>query len=353
MRSHGNRVLAGACLAAAVGLVIAVVSGGPEVKARPGADKGLVQEGFVFEANDRLPSNHGSNVAQMPDNTIMCAWYAGPAEGHPEVAVYGSRLEHGEWTSPKVIADTPDRSEGNPVLFTDPSGNVWLFFVTIHGLGWNWARIKYRVSIDAGHTWGPVEVFRHKRGWMTRNHPLTLSDGRILLPLYSERKWCTEFMVTRDGGLSWGHAAEVCSDPGNIQASVVELGPGSLYALMRTGARKEGRIWETRSKDGGETWADARLTGLPNPNAATDMIKLDSGRLLLAFNNSEKRRTPLSLAVSDNKGESWRVVRDLETAEGEYSYPSLCQARDGVIHITYTFRRETIKHVAFTEEWLK
>jgi alpha-L-rhamnosidase len=35
----------------------------------------------------------------------------------------------------------------------------------------------------------------------------------------------------------------------------------------------------------------------------------------------------------------------LEDATGEYSYPALIQARDGRVHVTYTWRRERIKHV--------
>jgi predicted neuraminidase len=82
------------------------------------------------------------------------------------------------------------------------------------------------------------------------------------------------------------------------------------------------------------------------------MIRLASGNLLLAFNNSDAKRSPLSLAVSADEGVSWTVVRDVETDPAEFSYPSLCQDANGIIHLSYTWRREAIKHVAFSEEWL-
>jgi len=339
----------------AVVLIGHPLAGMEEGMGRPMASvEGLVFEGLIFEQSDELPSSHASTVYPAPDGSILCAWYSGSAEANRDVAVWASRWQGGEWSRPEVIADTPGKPDGNPVLWVDESGKTWLFFVTIHGLGWNWAKIKYQTSDDGGETWGDVVMLRNKRGWMTRNHPITLSDGRILLPLYSENKWCTEWMESGDGGESWEVTGEVCSRPGNIQAAAVELDDGELYATMRTGARKgEGRLWQTRSHDGGRTWEKASLTDLPNPNAGTDMIKLKSGRLLLAFNNSDRGRTPLSLAVSDDGGRSWRVARDVESDPGEYSYPSLCQDGRGVVHLTYTYLRESIKHVAFTEAWVK
>jgi len=58
------------------------------------------------------------------------------------------------------------------------------------------------------------------------------------------------------------------------------------------------------------------------------------------------------VARSVDSGQRWEKPLDLETNPGEYSYPSVIQASDGLIHVTYTFRRCAIKHVAFSESWL-
>jgi predicted neuraminidase len=52
----------------------------------------------------------------------------------------------------------------------------------------------------------------------------------------------------------------------------------------------------------------------------------------------------LNLALSED-GKKWKPVLTLERDKGEFSYPCVIQASDGRVHITYTWRRESIKHL--------
>jgi predicted neuraminidase len=70
---------------------------------------------------------------------------------------------------------------------------------------------------------------------------------------------------------------------------------------------------------------------------------LRDGRALLIYNPLTKGRHKLHAAISDD-GERWRDVLVLEDQAGEYSYPAVIQAGDGLVHITYTWRRERIRH---------
>ncbi|MBS1708289.1 MAG: exo-alpha-sialidase [Armatimonadetes bacterium] len=65
---------------------------------------------------------------------------------------------------------------------------------------------------------------------------------------------------------------------------------------------------------------------------------------LMMYDGSATARTPLSVAVSTD-AEHWSPVMDLESGPGEYSYPAVIQTRDGLVHVTYTWRRERIRHV--------
>ena len=44
-------------------------------------------------------------------------------------------------------------------------------------------------------------------------------------------------------------------------------------------------------------------------------------------------------------GRTWGRAVVLEDSPGEHSYPAMIQARDGRVHVTYTWKRERIRHV--------
>ena len=94
--------------------------------------------------------------------------------------------------------------------------------------------------------------------------------------------------------------------------------------------------------------------------SSVECIALQSGRWLLVNNDLPDGRHRLVAHLSEDEGQTWSHVRDIETAEpkqGSFSYPALLQAKDGTLHIAFTHKREeekgeTIKHSAFTEAWL-
>ena len=63
--------------------------------------------------------------------------------------------------------------------------------------------------------------------------------------------------------------------------------------------------------------------------------------MVLIFNNSYNRRSPLNLAVS-NDGEHFKVFKNLAEGPGQYSYPAIIQAANGDLLLTYSWRRQTI-----------
>jgi predicted neuraminidase len=93
------------------------------------------------------------------------------------------------------------------------------------------------------------------------------------------------------------------------------------------------------------------LTALPNPNSGIDAVTLADGRHLLVYNHSDKGRSPLNAALS-NDGKTWEAAAVLESEPGEFSYPAVMQAPDRHVHVTYTWKRTRIRHVIIDPELL-
>ena len=77
-------------------------------------------------------------------------------------------------------------------------------------------------------------------------------------------------------------------------------------------------------------------------------MRLAAGKLLLVCNPVAANwgmRSPLSLFISEDEGVSWRRLCDLETAQGEFSYPAIIAAGEDV-YVSYTYDRKNIAVVS-------
>jgi predicted neuraminidase len=138
---------------------------------------------------------------------------------------------------------------------------------------------------------------------------------------------------------------------------VVQLDDGRLIAYCRRGGDYDpktiGYIVRSESRDGGRTWSEGRDSAFPNPNAAVDFLKLRSGRLLLIYNNSMNRRTPLTVALSSDEDRNWPIRRNICEGNNDFGYPTALQAQDGRIHLVFTSdRRSVVNHAVFDEDWV-
>lgn len=204
-----------------------------------------------------------------------------------------------------------------------------------------------------------------RMGWQTRNKPTVLSDGRLLLPLYSDGFDFSLIAITDDLGKSWSFSDPLVG-PGNIQPAILERNNGELVAYMRDNGPPPKRLHMSVSKDRGESWSSVRDSELLNPGSAADGVRLENGHWVLVFNNTERGRNRLSVALSRDEGRSWEHTRDVEFDErnlqiaSSFHYPAVIQGSDGVLHLVYSyFRRDgsggeskTIRYARFNEAWI-
>ncbi|MEZ5070798.1 MAG: sialidase family protein [Bacteroidales bacterium] len=322
------------------------------------------RSGFLYDEAP-FPSAHASTLAES-GNHILAAWFGGTAEGRDDVCIWLSRFDGSGWSDPVKVADGI-QADGtrfpcwNPVLFQVSSGPLLLFYkVGPNPREW-WGMV--RASDDGGLHWsaavrlpagilGPIRAKPLEIDGTLLAGSSTEHDGWVVhmerlgiphIPAYEPDR--AKRMAEETGRHSHWTRGGSLNDPeefGAIQPTLLWLGGDSLRILCRS---RQGVITCCDSPDRGVTWGPMTATSLPNPSAGIDALRLTDGRFLLVYNPLTDGREKLALAQSAD-GRHWQILGLLENAPGEYSYPALIQASDGLVHISYTWRRERIRHLA-------
>jgi predicted neuraminidase len=100
--------------------------------------------------------------------------------------------------------------------------------------------------------------------------------------------------------------------------------------------------------------ASHRFPGATEPGHPVALVRLPSGRLLLAGNTAAGQGS-LALWIGDATAKEWHLARTVESAAdgaADFSEPSLLSAPDGWIHLAYSWRRQGIRYMSFSEAWL-
>jgi len=320
------------------------------------------------------PSVHSATALAIPGG-LRAFWYGGAGEGAADVAIYSATYDPltDQWSGEQPIATRASTAQGvnryirklgNPAVLRDAAGRIWLFYVSVSVGGWSASAINAIVSTDDGVTWDrPRRLVTSpflNISTLVKGRPFLFEDGSIGVPAYHEfaGKFGEILRVDEHGNvigktrLSHGRLA--------IQPVVVPRSSTEAVAFMRN-ASGTGQLVMLRTRDGGQSWSEPVKLDLPNPNAAIDAIGMADGSLALVFNNRPTDRDNLSLAISDDAGDTWRVLHRFEDAPpreakaDEFSYPWLLALDQGSarFHLFYTWKRSHIKHVKFDEDWLK
>jgi predicted neuraminidase len=301
---------------------------------------------FIYETAP-FPSCHASTIAEPKPGELVAAWFGGTRERHPDVGIWLSRHVAGHWSRPVEVANGVQSPTNrfpcwNPVLFQPRSGPLLLFYKVGPSPSSWWGMLM--TSPDGGRSWSNPRRLPEGILGPIKNKPVQLDNGDLLCPSSTEQRgWRVHFERTRDLGQTWQATAPVNDgrEIGAIQPSILFQPGNRLQAVGRT---QQGKVFQIRSEDGGATWGKMTLTTLPNPNSGTDAVTLRDGRQLLVYNHTAKGRSPLNVAVSAD-GEQWHPVLTIEDEPGkEFSYPAVIQTSDGQVHITYTWKRQRIKH---------
>jgi predicted neuraminidase len=307
----------------------------------------IIASEFIYEQAP-FPSCHASTIEET-EQGLVAAWFGGTHEKHPDVGIWISRNNGDGWTDVVEVVNGVQNEDlrypcWNPVLFQPKKGPLMLFYkVGPNPKEW-WGMVT--TSEDGGESWSNPKKLPDGILGPIKNKPIQLPDGTILSGSSTESKssgWLVYMEWTEDLGRTWQKSDSLNDkyDFFAIQPTILSYPDGKLQILCRS---KQKRITECWSADNGKTWSKMMLTTLPNPDAGIDAVSLDNGYQLLVYNHITKARTPLNVALSKD-GKDWKPIIVLEDQPGEYSYPAVIQTSDGLVHITYTWKREKIKHV--------
>ncbi len=337
------------------------------------------------------PSHHASTLVQLPDGDILCAWFGGTKEGHPDVGIWLSRRSGGVWGEPRRLIAPQGMACYNPVLFLADTDRL---HPEIYGSGTNRVRVDecvaprlllyYRVgtsarewttfvveSNDGGHNWSQPAQMADGLCGPIKNNPIILANGDWVAAGSWESEQRNYCVVERsvDGGRSWTASAPLEHPDlplALIQPAIWESDPGHVHILMRNRAIKEygtpATIWRADSTDGGRTWSAPYPTDLPSNDSGLDIARAwpspgdpgsaegESPALALVFNPvATASRSPLAVWISYDNGKTWpqrAIIEDDPDARAGFCYPSIIPCAAGFL-LSYTWKRQGIVCMRF------
>jgi len=316
--------------------------------------KSILREALIMKGRRPAASHHASSIVEVsPGGVFLGAWFGGSFEGEKDVAIFIARYsaQHG-WQAPVKVVAPVAAPTWNPVLFKLQNGQVLLFY-KVGPSPTNWRGFLKRSS-DNGVSWGGPELLPSDIFGPAKNKPLQLQDGTLLCPSSVEKpgkgkEWSCWIEESKDNGHTWQKHGPVELAGKIIQPSLFLDSQSNVHMVMRS---RQQFMATSASDFKGHHWSVPRLTAVPCPNSAIDVVRLQDGRLLLVYNHSFKHgvagRGVLAIAISTDDGQTWNKVLTLENSGGrlyEYSYPAVIQALNGNVHITFTWRRHNIKHL--------
>lgn len=287
----------------------------PPPPASPSSLPSQFSSGFLPQTGDRAAT---ASLTQLPDGRLLAAWVASTQKDDESSAIWFSRLGPSGWRPAQIIANRESTASGSfahvrelayPQLYVEGSWlHLWYISTSIGGLGSR--AIQHSVSTDAGVSWlKPDQLAISPLGighTALRSAPIPLADDGLALPIFS-------------------------------------------------GSANQSSTWLRLSASGEVVDKISPLSAIvPAPaNTRLAQLRLRSGRFLSAGNSPGERNT-LQLWISSD-GRNWAISKTIESAPdggAEFSDPVLLLARNGLIHLAYTWRGKRIKHAAFSEAWL-
>lgn len=261
----------------------------------------------------------------------------GPCEPHFDNRefIFRSNDNGKTWSGKERIL--PETGRAEYATGVSEIGDELLTFISTQTKGWyspeDW-KCSIAKSKDGGETWVNSEPFPQFTDYTFVRTSITLKSGTILIPYQTYPKGDdgnfhiaeTGVLKSTDNGKTFTkHIANVWDLPKPndhlwTEPTLAQLSNGTIVMLTRKDY--SGWIWQCKSTDEGETWSETVKTDIANSGCKSKLLNLDNGKIALIHNsNSECKRYPLKLWISDDDMKTWGEQYIIAEPPYTYHYP--------------------------------
>jgi photosystem II stability/assembly factor-like uncharacterized protein len=279
---------------------------------------------------------------------LACVWVSGWREGSLDnkILISYSTNDGSDWSPAQTVIDT-----GNVYLVRDPllfsfRNNLYLFYNLQKDSGSVIAATDskgyYIFSTNNGTNWSsPVLIDVGKdKPVMPKHKPVILSDSSLAFAYYwrnfsQTQTHCGFLRISKNFDTVAVTGDIMIPGKNSVEPVLTNTASGNLIMYFRTNMD---HIFYSFSSDNGNNWSVPVSVNVPNPDALTDVRKLNNNKFLCAWNNSTYIRDNLLLGIfSDSSFNNLENVVTIDRrANSGVSYPHICIAGDTIL-ISYSY----------------
>jgi sialidase-1 len=328
--------------------VLALAAGAPSQEGgRVVRDNGAVTRISLLPPGPGNPRNSEGDFIRLEDGRVLFVYthFTEGAGDHSGAHLAGRYSSDGglTWTGEDRLI-LPNEGTMNVMsvsLLRLQSGEIALFYLRKNSTE---DCVPYmRISSDEAETWGEATRVVQDDGYFVLNNDrvVQLKGGRLVVPVSRHNvpagEWTGAGMqmcwLSDDKGRTWRKSNEFQAPEGSgvvlQEPGVIELKDGRLMMLCRTNQGCQYCSW---SEDGGETWTAVQRTDIISPLSPASFERIPgTGDILLVWNDHSDiteayrgKRTPFTVAISRDEGETWEHRKILESdPEGWYCYTAI------------------------------
>ena len=214
--------------------------------------------------------------------------------------------------------------------------------------------LRFARSLDGGETWQverPTFLDDKDKEPSLTDCPdgvdFTHPDFAMMLRMVSSKQGFSRFYYSMDRCKTWQgpfRLPEFGRKGIAARTDYIVLGKHDLMAFITASKEdgREGRVFCTRTQDGGKTWDFVSWIG-PEPEGFAIMpstVQIEPGTFLTAIRCQKKPDGWIDAYISEDNGANWRYLNRPVASTGGGNPPSMIKLKDGRLALTYGYRHD-------------